>query len=142
MLRVIPHSRWDVDQVAHYLRDSSPEVAGRVRNGGFLTNARLFDNGIFNISKAEASAMDPQQRQVLELGYLALHAAGLARSSLLGSLVAVGVGQWTSEFGDVLDSTPAGGSVYATTGYQCSVTCGRISFALDLHGPCASYDTA
>ena len=54
----------------------------------------------------------------------------------------MGVGQWASEFGSVLASTPSGHSVYASTGFSCSVTCGRVSFALGLHGPCASYDTA
>ena len=42
----------------------------------------------------------------------------------------------------MLAHTPAGRSVYASTGFSCSVTCGRVSFALGLHGPCASYDTA
>ena len=51
-------------------------------------------------------------------------------------------GHRESEFGSVLLGMPAGRSVYASTGSSCSVTCGRVSFALRLHGPCASYDTA
>ena len=86
--------------------------------------------------------MDPQQRQLLERGYAALHGAGATKSSLLGAVVAVGVGQWASEFAGVLMGTPAGRSVYAATGFSCSVTCGRVSFVLGLQGPCASYDTA
>ena len=44
--------------------------------------------------------MDPQQRQLLERGYAALHHVGAEqRSSLLGATVAVNVGQWASEFG-------------------------------------------
>ena len=38
--------------------------------------------------------------------------------------------------------TPSGSSVYASTGFACSVTCGRVSFVLGLQGPCASFDTA
>ena len=86
--------------------------------------------------------MDPQQRQLLERGYGAFHAAGMAKGSLLGSVTAANVGQWQSEFGSVLLRTPAGRSVYASTGFSCSVTCGRVSFVLGLQGPCASYDTA
>ena len=86
--------------------------------------------------------MDPQQRQLLERGYEALHAAGMTKGSLSGAGVGVNVGQWASEFGSVLLRTPAGRSVYASTGFSCSVTCGRVSFALGLQGPCASYDTA
>ena len=86
--------------------------------------------------------MDPQQRQLLERGYSALHGAGMVKSTLLGSGAAVNVGQWASEFGSVLLRTPAGRSVYASTGFSCSVTCGRVSFVLGLQGPCASFDTA
>ena len=47
-----------------------------------------------------------------------------------------------SEFGQLLASSPAGGSVYAATGSASSIASGRVSYALGLHGPCASYDTA
>ena len=86
--------------------------------------------------------MDPQQRQLLERGYTALHGAGMRKATLLGAVIAANVGQWQSEFGSVLMGTAAGRSVYASTGFSCSVTCGRVSFALGLQGPCASYDTA
>ena len=142
LLRVIPLSRWDVEQAAHDLGGTPPEVASRVRHGGFLYDAELFEHGFFSVSAAEAAAMDPQQRQLLERGYKALHAAGHSKASLLGAVVAVNVGQWASEFVTVLLGTPAGRSVYASTGFACSVTCGRVSFTLGLQGPCASYDTA
>ena len=86
--------------------------------------------------------MDPQQRKMLESGYTALHSAGMPKGDLLGATIAVNVGQWASEFATVVIGSPLGRSVYASTGFSCSVTCGRISFALGLHGPCASYDTA
>ena len=79
--------------------------------------------------------MDPQQRQLLERGYMALHGAQMVRASLLGTNVAVHVGQWASEFASVLIGAPAGSSVYASTGFACSVTCGRVSFALGLQVP-------
>ena len=142
LLCVIPLSRWDVEQAALDLVGAPPEVASRVRHGGFLCNAELFEHGFFRISAAEAAAMDPQQRQLLERGYSALHSAGLSKVALLGAVVGVSIGQWQSEFGSVLLGTPAGRSVYASTGFSCSVTCGRVSFVLGLQGPCASYDTA
>jgi 3-oxoacyl-(acyl-carrier-protein) synthase/acyl carrier protein len=113
-----------------------------VRHGGFLRDAELFAHGFFTISAAEAAAMDPQQRQLLEHGYTALHTTGRSKASLLGDIIAVNVGQWQSEFGSVLLGTPAARSVYASTGFSCSVTCGRVSFTLGLQGPCASFDTA
>eukprot|EP00966_Prymnesium_polylepis_P119371 2758552-Prymnesium_polylepis.1 len=60
----------------------------------------------------------------------------------MGAVVAVNVGQWASDFYSVLHKSPAARGVYASTGFGCSVSCGRISFALGLQGPCASYDTA
>ena len=107
-----------------------------------MQSAELFQHGAFGISAAEASAMDPQQRLLLERGYEALHGAGLGRRELLGSTIAVNVGQWESEFASVVVRTAAGRSVYASTGYQCAVTCGRVSFVLGLRGPCASFNTA
>jgi 3-oxoacyl-(acyl-carrier-protein) synthase len=142
LVRQIPATRWDVEQVAQALSDSPPEVASRVRHGAFLQSSELFAHRFFSISAAEASAMDPQQRQLLERGYAALHAAGNTKASLLGAVIGVSVGQWASEFDKVLMGTPAGRSVYASTGFACSVTCGRVSFVLGLQGPCASFDTA
>ena len=142
LLRTIPFARWDVDKVAHDLHGSSHEVVSRVRHGGFICGAELFEQSFFRVSVSEASAMDPQQRQLLECGYAALRAAGLGKAALLGAVVAVNIGQWASEFGSVLLCTPAVHSSYASTGFSCSVTCGRVSFVLGLQGPCVSFDTA
>ena len=142
LLRVIPLSRWGAENLSQDLQSSSREVVSRMRYGSFLHEAELFEHDFFRVSAAEALAMDPQQRQLLERGYMALHAAGMAKATLLGSGVAVNVGQWASEFGSVLLHTLSGDSVYTSTGSSCSVTCGRVSFVLGLHGPCASYDTA
>jgi acyl transferase domain-containing protein len=142
LLSVIPSSRWDVDEAARVVQGLTSEVYSRVRHGAFLRDAELFENGCFRVSSAEASAMDPQQRQLLERGYSALHASGMTKVALLGAVIAVNVGQWQSEFDRVLHRTPAGKSVYASTGYAMSVTCGRVSFSLGLQGPCASFDTA
>ena len=142
LLCAIPSARWDVQKLTTGLQSVPLEVASRVRHGAFLCDAELFGHGFFSISAAESAAMDPQQRQLLERGYAALQDAGASRASLLGSVVGVGIGQWASEFSSVLQRTPAVGSVYASTGYSCAVTCGRVSFVLGLQGPCASYDTA
>ena len=142
LLRVIPSSRWEVEELAQTIIDFPPEVKGRVQHGGFLNVAELFEHDSFSISAAEAVAMDPQQRQLLECGYAALYRAGSSKATLLGDVVAANVGQWRSDFADVLARMPAGRSVYAATGSACSVTCGRVSFVLGLQGPCATFDTA
>ena len=55
--------------------------------------AVIFDRKTCLSPGAEAVAMDPQQRQLLERGYSALHGAGMVESSLLGSGAAVSVGR-------------------------------------------------
>ena len=42
LLCVIPSLRWDVDEAANDLHGSPPQVASRVRHGGFLHNGELF----------------------------------------------------------------------------------------------------
>ena len=117
-------------------------IASRVRHGSFVRGIELADYVAFAVSPAEASAMDPCQCLLLERGYTALHEAGLDRSELHGSLVGVFLGFAGTDFSKMLTQMPAGSSVYAATGSTASVACGRLSYALGLHGPCVSYDTA
>ena len=134
----VPAKRWDVRAHA-----ALPEpVASRVRHTGFVRGAELADNAVFGVSPAEAAAMDPCQRLVLELGYAALHDAPLDRTALGGSLTGVFLGFSGTEFAHVLSVSPAGSSVYAATGSSASIAAGRLSYTLGLHGPCVSYDTA
>merc|ERR1711965_637518 len=117
-------------------------IASRVRHTGFVRGAELADNAVFAISRAEAAAMDPCQRLVLEFGYAALRDAPLDRTALGGSLTGFFLGISSTEFAQVLRASPAGGSVYAATGSSASIAAGRLSYTLGLHGPCVSYDTA
>ena len=84
----VPVSRWDVHEAP-----TLPEpMASRVRHTGFVRGAELADNKAFAVSPAEAAAMDPCQRLVLEHGYAALHSAKLDRVALSGSLTGVFLG--------------------------------------------------
>jgi len=107
-----------------------------------MRGVELADHSAFFLPPAEASAMDPQQRLLLECGYATLHSARLARQALAGSVTGVFLGFGGSDFGQLLAATPAGSSVYASTGSTSSIASGRLSYVLGLHGPCASFDTA
>ena len=134
----VPAARWNV-----HAQMMLPEpIASRVRHTGFVRGAELADNAVFAVSPAEAAAMDPCQRLVLEFGYAALHDAPLDRTALGGSLTGFFLGFSGTEFAQVLRASPAGGSVYAATGSSASIAAGRLSYTLGLHGPCVSYDTA
>ena len=113
----VPAARWDV-----YAQLALPEpIASRVRHTGFVSGAELVDNAAFAVSAAEAAAMDPCQRLLLEHGYMALHDAALDRQALSSSLTGVFLGFAGFEFAQVLAGLPAGGSVYAATGVTASI---------------------
>ena len=137
-IREVPLERWS----SHALPTMPEPISSRARHGGFVEGTAFFDNGCFSVSPAEAAATDPQQRVVLEHGYAALHMAGFDKALLEGSVLGVFLGIQALEFPELLATMPAGGSVYSTTGAAHAIACGRVSFALGLQGPCASYDTA
>ncbi|WP_342379791.1 amino acid adenylation domain-containing protein [Myxococcus stipitatus] len=132
----VPASRFDIDDVF----DANPNAVGRsyTRRGAFMSEVESFDHDFFGIPVAEARAMDPQQRMLLEVAYEALHAAGYDKARLRGSSTGVFIGQmnydWMTDFDHFTD--------YAGTGSAPSISSNRISFALDLAGPSMTVDTA
>ena len=116
------------------------------RHGGFISGAQRFANAFFRVSPAEAEVMDPQQRLLLESGYASLHAAGLRRASLSGGDTGIFVGierpDWALHQALRSLSPHASSSAFAVTGDTVNVASGRLSFVLDLQGPCMSLDTA
>lgn len=56
----------------------------------------VFDAPFFNISKADAVAMDPQQRQLLEVTYECLENGGITLGRLNGEKVGTFVGSFTN----------------------------------------------
>jgi len=104
-----------------------------------MVNVERFDNLAFRISPAEASAMDVQQRVLLERGYEAVLSSGETRESLMGATFGIAVGICTTEH---LSEAMAVESVFALTGGTLSVASGRLSYVLGLQGPCQSIETA
>jgi 3-oxoacyl-(acyl-carrier-protein) synthase len=134
----VPALRWDSDE------DLDPAVKQRLRNGTFVTGAELFDHKSFGLSAAEAAIMNPLQRLLLEHSYIALHASGEERSTLMFSNTGIFVGVWTGDWGYVLTRQSQGRSIYALTGdpFTDAPMVGRVSFCLGLEGPNAAIDTA
>lgn len=137
----VPRDRWDIDE--YY--DPDPEASGKMyaRHGGFIEQVDAFDAQFFGISPREAASMDPQQRLLLEVAWEALEHAGIRPDSLAGSLTGVFLGISTSDYSQMLAANGAQSSdLYAGTGNAFSVASGRLSYVLDLQGPCVSVDTA
>ncbi|CAE8645460.1 unnamed protein product [Polarella glacialis] len=134
----VPFSRWDMDTYYHPEAPTGLEMY--VRHAGFTEGAELFDASMFSISKAEADAMDPQQRHLLETALSAFVDGGFAKTGLMGLVGGVFVGQDKCDWNRMLSAAHAG--PFAATGGSSSISSNRISYSLGLKGPSATMDTA
>merc|ERR550539_2256942 len=84
------------------------------------------------------------QRQIMEVGYVALASAGRTVKNLLQSLTGVYVGCHLSEW-PMVDQGPeeAGGCEQrsAGTGFAGSIMANRFSFVFGMNGPSVQFDT-
>jgi acyl transferase domain-containing protein/acyl carrier protein len=132
---------WDLERM--HAADLDSAGTSYVGEGGFLYDAGAFDAGFFGISPREALAMDPQQRQLLEVSWEALEHAGIAVESLRGSHAGVFTGVMYHDYAARLTgSIPADLEAYMGIGSAGSVASGRIAYLLGLEGPAVTLDTA
>lgn len=105
-------------------------------HGIFIEGAEMFDNKLFGISNMEAAGMDPTQYLLMETAYESLYFAGYRKKTMMNALVGVYVGQGVVEVAPKDSGVAMGG-----TGAARAVSCGRISFALGMQGPCCTVDS-
>ncbi|PRW20711.1 polyketide synthase [Chlorella sorokiniana] len=129
--KLVPPSRWDVEQAG------STEVLSK-RVGSFVQGAELFDDSFFALSTQEASAMDAQQRLLLEACWEALGHSTIYDScqhGVCGAPRAVGVAVGISYNEYFLNTIHQGMTAFTATSGTLSVASGRISFSFGLKGP-------
>src|SRR6201997_404377 len=139
LITEIPADRWDVD----YYYDPEPGVPGRsvCKWGAFLEDVGAFDPEFFGITEKEATAMDPQQRLLMETAWEAMEHAGLTKATM-AEATGVFVGCNYGDYELVSAATDAFDGPYGTPGTISCMASGRIAYALGLHGPAVTMDTA
>ncbi|MFI1019027.1 type I polyketide synthase [Streptomyces sp. NPDC020965] len=131
---------WDLTSIFH--PDPDHPGTSYCRHGNFMADAAGFDAAFFGINPREATAMDPQQRILLEVAWAALEDSGIVPASLRSTLTGVFAGIVPSGYGGELRHYPPELEAYAGTGTLPSVASGRIAYTLGLRGAAVSVDTA
>merc|ERR1719253_1141398 len=130
----VPKSRWDGD--VYY--DPEMKFGGAyTKHGCFgIDGVDLFDSKFFEIPPAEARGMDPCQRQVMEVSYVALLGAGFEKKTLgrksenIGHFVGIDKDDWMF----MSDIVAASGGGFAASAAANSITSNRFSFSMNLKG--------
>ena len=136
----VPLDRWDAEE--YY--DPETGVPGRSvsRWGAFLDDVAGFDADFFGIGEREATALDPQHRLMLETSWEAVEHAGINPATLADSLTGVFVGMTNNDYQLLVADAHAIDGPYGFTGSNFSLASGRIAYALGVHGPAYTVDSA
>lgn len=115
-----------------------------IHRGGFLRDIDKFDAPFFHITPAEARALDPQQRILLEMAWEAFEHAGIDAEKLAGHPVGIFLGAYTHDYEalslrqqrfEAIDAYYGGSNALSTAA-------GRLAYFFDFHGPTVTIDTA
>jgi len=135
----IPYTRFDVDLYIQYDDQAAAVQNGKsyCRHQGHVEGLDIFDASFFNVPEGEAYGMDPEQRMVLETGWLAMAQAGYDRkkvhkdSAHLGVFVGISGSDWR-------DVCP----VPSANGVPETFIANRFSYVVNLKGPSFISNTA
>ncbi|KAI3555024.1 beta-ketoacyl synthase domain-containing protein [Colletotrichum abscissum] len=136
-----PESRFSLD--GHHDGSKKPKTM-RSPGGMFLENIdpREFDAGFFQVPRLDAIAMDPQQRQLLEVVYECLENSGVTLQELQGAQVECFVGSYAVDYADMQARDPEDRAPSVTIGVGRAILSNRISHFLNIKGPSMTIDTA
>jgi iturin family lipopeptide synthetase A len=137
----IPENRKsDMDKILNVNMRAGNDI--KYMKSGYLKEIDKFDYEYFNISPREAVLMDPNQRMFLETSFEAMEDAGYGGNQLRGSRTGVFVGAGGIPFYQnyIIKEDPDSATL-SYAGNMPALIAGRVSYILDLHGPCMVVDT-
>ena len=141
----VPSRRWNTAAAAGLLtsRPSSHHARCCIAYGTFSHDTHRPDSRLFRTKPAEAAALDPQQRMMLEAGYGALHQGGRRRSELRASDTGAFLGMMNCDAAAAAAASSGGvPGPYDATGVGYSSAAARLSFVFAMEGPTLAIDTA
>ncbi|CAI6333724.1 unnamed protein product [Periconia digitata] len=138
--REFPADRVNVN--GHYRKENRHNTIP-MRGGNFLKDSiAAFDADFFNISPAEANALDPMQQRLLEVSYHAFENAGIPAESVAYSETSVYTGCFTHDYllQTIKDTDDL--PTYGAYGMGAAMLANRISHFYNLMGPSIAVDSA
>ncbi|KAL4860853.1 hypothetical protein BDV12DRAFT_208748 [Aspergillus spectabilis] len=138
-----PKDRINLEAFVHRESKLSPNAQNFVAGAHFMKeDCGRFDAPFFGISGAEASAIDPQSRLLLETAYQALENAGIPMEKTHGSNTSVFTGCMADDYKHLINHDPEHIPKYAATGATACMLSNRVSWFFNLQGPSVTLDSA
>ena len=135
--------RYNAEAFYHPTGNGNRQNVIPTKGGYFLKqDPYVFDAAFFNITAAEAMALDPRQRIAMEVAYEALENAGMPLQNVAGTQTACFMGSSMSDYRDAVARDFAHFPKYHILGVSDEMISNRISHFLDIHGPSATVQTA
>jgi acyl transferase domain-containing protein len=135
--------RYNAEAFHHPTGNDNRQNVIPTKGGYFLKqDPYVFDAAFFNITAAEAMALDPKQRIAMEVAYEALENAGMPLQKVAGTQTACFMGSSMSDYRDAVARDFAHFPKYHILGVSDEMISNRISHFLDIHGPSATIQTA
>nr|AQS99216.1 type I polyketide synthase [Gambierdiscus polynesiensis] len=135
----IPVTRFDVGTYIDYSDQQRAVSQGKsyCRHQGHVEGIDIFDAGFFNVPEQEAFGMDPEQRVLMETGWLSMAHAGYDKKKLHKDSAHLGVfvGISGSDWRDCCQ-------VPSANGVPETFIANRFSYAINLKGPSFIMNTA
>ncbi|RDW80856.1 hypothetical protein BP5796_05554 [Coleophoma crateriformis] len=101
-----------------------------------------FDHAFFQVTPVEASAIDPQQRMLLEIAYEVIESAGIPLDDFMGTNTAVFAGMDSCDYHNIMTRDIEATPRYLATGTATCMAANRISYFFNLSGASMAVDTA